>query len=148
QPDDVVAVPRALVQQLEQVQAQPPVAEDGTHKPASGARRSRATWPEVLAARSRPVPVPSRPQAVYRPGVLSCSSWPKALVTWPLVDCSLTCRSLVSGSRTVRSPETLDRLMSRSPRAWRSMATAPDTVRARTDPPPPSATVRSPDTVR
>ena len=45
-------------------------------------------------------------------------------------------------------PETLDRLMSRSPEAWRSMATAPETVRARTDPPPPSATVRSPDTVR
>src|SRR4029450_3491274 len=79
-----------------------------------------------------------------RPG----ASWSTALLTWPLVDCSLTCRSLVSGSRTVRSPETLDRLMSRSPRAWRSTATAPETVRARTDPPPPSAMVRSPDTVR
>jgi hypothetical protein len=93
------------------------------------------------------VPAPSRPQAVYRPGVRSRSSWSKALVTWPLVDCSLTCRSLVSGSRTVRSPDTLDRLMSRSPWARRSTATAPETVRARTDPPPPSATVRSPDTV-
>src|SRR5215211_2658457 len=125
QPDHVVAVAWALLQQPEQVQPQPPVAEDGTHRLASGPRRSRATWPEVLAARSRPVPAPSRPQALYRPGVWSRSSWSKALLTWPL-----------------------DRLMSRSPEAWRSTATAPETVRARTDPPPPSATVRSPDTVR
>ena len=47
----------------------------------------------------------------------------------------------------MRSPETLDSRMSRSPEALRSRVTAPETVRARTDPPPPSATVRSPDTV-
>src|SRR5215211_3499406 len=46
QPDHLVAVPGALLQQLEQVQPQPTVAEDGTHSCASGAaRRSRATWP-------------------------------------------------------------------------------------------------------
>ena len=47
----------------------------------------------------------------------------------------------------MRSPETLDSRMSRSPDAFRSRVTAPETVRARTEPPPPSATVRSPDTV-
>src|SRR5215211_789285 len=148
QPDHLIAVAWALVQQLEQVQSQPPVAEDGAHTVASGARRSRATWPEVLAARSRPPPAPSRPRAECQPGVWSCSSCSKALATWPVVDWSLTSRSLAPGRRTVRSPETLDRRMSRSPEAWRSRATAPETVRAWTDPPPPSATVRSPDTVR
>jgi hypothetical protein len=54
--------------------------------------------------------------------------------------------SLAPGRRAVTSPDTLDSWMSRSPDASRSRAIAPDTVWARTDPPP-SATVRSPDTV-
>ena len=100
----------------------------------------------MLAAWSRPLPVPSRPLASRRPGLRSSSTCSKALATWPEVDRSLTSRSIASGSRTVRSPETLDSSMSRSPDGPRSMAIVPEMVRARTDPPP-SATVRSPDTV-
>ena len=67
---------------------------------------------------SRPVPAPSRPRAAWRPGARLCSSSSKALATWPLVDSSLTSRSLVPGRRTVRSPETLlGSRMSRSPDA-------------------------------
>ena len=99
------------------------------------------------AGRPEPaVPLPSRPLAACRPGVRSCSSCPKALATWPEVDWSLTSRSLASGTRTVRSPETLDSSMSRSPDGPRSMAIVPEMVLARTDPPP-SATVISPETV-
>ena len=176
QPDHLVAVARALVQQLEQVQPQPSVAEHGTHRGTpleelpdplghpppgfprplrpnpSGSQRSlggAAQEGDVAGGAGGLEPAGAGaepPPGRLPPGARSCSSSSKALATWPLVDSSLTSRSLAPGRRTVRSPETLDSRMSRSPDAFRSRVTTPETVPARTEPPP-SATVRSPDTV-
>ena len=66
---------RALLQQLEQVQPQPPVAEDGLIGAPPGSPDPSGSLghpggaqegdvPEVLVAWSRPVPAPSRPLLV------------------------------------------------------------------------------------
>src|ERR687887_782058 len=159
QADDLVAVPGLLVEQLEHVQAEPAVAEDRAHagspsgspESSSGSsepRRSSATFPEVALATSCAVPAPSRPLTSWRPGMPECHRPSKAAVTWPLVDCRRTSRSLRSGTRMSTSPETVASRMLPPPARDRSQVTEPEMVSASTAPPRPSARVTSPEMVR
>lgn len=93
-----------------------------------------------------PVPAPSAPVILLAP------HWPvtrrssKALETVPLAVLASTLASAGSGSRMATSPETVVRAISVPWAGSRSSTMSPVTESARTAPPAPSRTVRSPET--
>src|SRR5690606_989979 len=104
QPDHFVPVPRALLQQLEQIQPEPAVAEDGAH---SFSPLSSVTSPETVVADREAMPPPSRPDIDRPPGLLASDTSSKALASRPDADRTVMSASAFLGSRIMMAPETV-----------------------------------------
>src|SRR5690606_4148460 len=132
QADDLVAVLGALVQELEQVEPEPAVAEDGAHEFPSGSeagasagRRSRETAPDTVVTlmEAGSMPLPILPFIRLRPG-RSCRSRPNWESRVPVAERSSAVAEVSEGRRRATSPEMLasrtraESARSTSARSW------------------------------
>src|SRR5690606_29221307 len=150
QPDHLVPVPRALLQQLEQVQPKPRVAKHRTHDsspPGRGSPRSSVTSPDTVVTSTEAMPPPSRPLTDRAPGYPSQRSPSKPVVMAPTAERSSTSVSTSAGSRTTTGPDSLCSVTCPVGVRARSAVIRADTVSARSRRGVPAATVSSPATL-
>src|SRR5690349_21004057 len=147
QADDLVAVPGRLVQQLEQVQPELAVPEDGAHRAAPAGpgppRCSRLTGADRVLTEILAPPPPSVPATLPGPEGVNASNPDR---TRPDPDRRSTFALASAGSRTAISPDTV--FTRRLPPESRSTSavTLPAAVRASRVCTVPPARVRPPDT--